>query len=184
MNNLGYITRKYESSSAVNLFETANVLIRAGWLAADFSTRIEGIWPFRRTVYSITFRYRLPPSRPGEIQLRLTAEDNFMLQFVVDLPAKTAEEFDVVSRKVAVGVAGAALEPQTVPVDVLEVGPFNGQQDDEVVVNVWNIDDAGNLSEQSSDLVAILVDTFPPPVPGQIALRTIGETPDEPDPVD
>lgn len=184
-----YRELRYESTSAANLFATADRLVGGGWQACEFETRQEGYWPWRRTIYSITFRFRLPPSQPGPVSLRVTAEDSEMLQFVIQLPAKTEAEFDVVSRLVELTVGGVALEAQTVPVDATEVGPFSGKQGDAVTGKCWNIDDAGNKSAAASEFSGVLVDTFAPPPPGMLGIKVVGETADpvvptpEPEPV-
>lgn len=170
----------YETPSAANLFATAERLVRDGWEAWRFTTRQDGFWPFRRTIYGITFRFRLPPSQPGRLSLQVTAEDEEMLQFVIQLPAKTDAEFDVVSRLVELTVGDVPLEPQTVPVETAEIGPFSGKQGDTVTGQCWNIDDAGNKSETASAFTGILVDTFAPPAPGVLGIRVVGETADPP----
>jgi len=173
-----------ESSSIVNLFTSANVLTADGWHAYRFDVFVSG-WLFKSYTYRIAFRKRLPPPRPGAINIRVAAEDRYMLQFFVGLPAKTEAEFDVVSRKLEIDIGGTALEPQTVPVETLEAGPFEGPQDAAVKIHCWNVDDAGNVSETASEFEGVLLDTFAPPAPGQLGIRVTGETPDiVPPPVD
>jgi hypothetical protein len=186
--------RTYESPSAVNVLETINLLVspdsRMGWQVYRTGSRREGGWLFGRTMYWIQFRRRLLPSKPGACSIRVTGEDDAMLQFVIQMTAQTAAEFDVVSRRVLLTVGGVDLEPQDVAVDVAEIGPFNGQQDDTVSGKCWNVDDAGNVSEGFSEFSGVLIDTFAPPAPGVLGIRVIGEVadpviPDEPveDPV-
>lgn len=173
-----------ESSSIVNLFTTANVLTADGWQAYRFDVRVSG-WLFKSYTYRIAFRKRLLPPRPGALKIRVAAEDKYMLQFFVALPAKTEEEFDVVSRKLEIDIGGTALEPQTVPVDTPEAGPFEGADGAVVKIKCWNVDDAGNVSETASDFEGVLLDTFAPPAPGQLGIRVTGETADVvPPPVD
>jgi hypothetical protein len=174
-----YELRPYSSRSAATLFATANAMVRAGWQARGFSVDVEG-WLFRTYTYTITFQRRLPPPRPGAPSIRVVAEDDAMLTFVVALPAKTAQEFDVVSRRVELVIGGVEAEPQVVAADTLEIGPFQGQQDQSVVIRVWNLDDAGNQSESASLFEGVLLDTFAPPAPGQIGIRVIGEQADPP----
>jgi len=174
-----YQTRTYESNSTANLFVTANRMVALGWQAFAFETKVTG-WIFNRYLYRITFRRRLPPPRPGVVSIRVAAEDETMLTFVVSLPAQTPEEFDVVSRKTEVTIGGVALEPQVTPVATTEIGPFQGQQGDTVTIKCWNVDDAGNVSETASLFEDTLLDTFAPPAPGLLGIRVTGE---EPDPV-
>lgn len=174
-----YQIRHYSSRSAATLFATANAMVRAGWEARHFETTVEG-WLFRTYTYTITFRRRLPPPRPGAASIRVVAEDETMLTFVVTLPALTEQEFDVVSRRVELVIGGVEAEPQVVAADTLELGPFQGQQDQTVVIRLWNIDDAGNQSETASLFEGVLLDTFAPPAPGQIGIQVTGELPDPP----
>jgi len=173
-----YKTRIYESTSPSSLLSASNAVVAAGWEAFRFETVVSG-WIFKTYTYRITFRRRIPPAKPGVCSIRVADEDDLMLQFFVDLPAKTADEFDVVSRKVEIEVGGVLLEPHLVPVETLEIGPFQGQQDMNVKVRCWNVDDAGNTSETASEFDGILLDTFAPPAPGQLGIRVTGETPDQ-----
>lgn len=179
-----YRERTYESTSTANLFSTADYMVRTGWQAWKFSTRIDYTWLFRRTVYAITFRLRLPPSQPGAVTIRVTAEDENMLQFFVALPQKTEGEFDVVSRKLEIEIGGTVLESQVVSADIPEAGPFGGVDGAVVKIRCWNVDDAGNISQTASEFEGTLLDTFAPPAPGQLGIRVSGETPDVPAPVD
>lgn len=172
-----YQTRTYGSTSAANLFATANRMVADGWQAWGFQIEVTG-WLFHTYTYWITFRRRLPPPRPGVVSIHVAAEDETMLTFVVAMPAQTEQEFDVVSRKLEIIVGGATLEPQEIPVATVEVGPFQGQQGDAVVIRCWNVDDAGNVSETASLFEATLLDTFAPPAPGQLGIRVTGEQPD------
>jgi hypothetical protein len=174
---MSYVYHTLQSRSAANLLEAANRWLKPGWVAVEFGSERVGWFAWN---YWISFRYRTPPPSPGKLTLTVVSEDQIMLQFVVDLPAKTEAEFDVVSRKVEITIAGLELEPQTVPVETLEVGPFNGQQGAAVTIAVFNVDDAGNVSLTPSELEAVLQDTFAPPSPGQIGLRCVGETVDTP----
>ena len=172
-----YVTTSRQSQSAANVFQTANAMVRDHWEPYRFDVLVSG-WLFKSYVYRIAFRKRLLPVRPGPVSIRVAAEDKYMLTFVVALPAKTPEEFDVVSRKVEIEVGGVALEPQTVAADTLEIGPFEGAQDAAVKIKCWNVDDAGNVSATASEFEGVLVDTFAPPVPGQLGIKVTGETPD------
>jgi hypothetical protein len=181
-------TRTLEFVSPTNAFANANAMVNWGWQASYFEVVVEG-WIWKRYVYRITFRRRVAPPRPGPVCIRTTAEfrlgETDMLTFFVDLPAKTAEEFDVAKRRVTVTVGGVAAEPVEVPVDTLEVGPFVGKQDATLKVECFNVDDAGNVSETASTFDGVLLDTFAPPAPGQIGVRVVGEQADpvEPPPV-
>jgi len=176
-----YKTLVRESSSIVNLFTTANVLTADGWQAYRFDVLVSG-WLFKSYTYRIAFRKRLLPPRPGALKIRVAAEDKYMLQFFVGLPAKTEAEFDVVSRKLEIEIGGTALEPQIAPVGTEEAGPFEGAQNAVVKIRCWNVDDSGNVSETASEFEGTLVDTFAPPAPGQLGIRVTGETPDVPFP--
>jgi hypothetical protein len=160
-------------------------MIARGWQATAFEV-IETGWFFRSCVYVITFRKRLPPPQPGKPSILVAAEDEFMLQFNILLPAVNPEtEFDVVTRQVLITVDGVVLEQQDVPADVLEFGPFTGAQNATVIVECRNVDDAGLVSVEASTLTALLVDTIPPPAPGEIQLVVTGEVADpvvEPEP--
>ncbi|MCU0871475.1 MAG: hypothetical protein MUE50_03945 [Pirellulaceae bacterium] len=156
-------------------------MVERGWRAWKFGVRDEG-WILRKRWYWITFRRRVSPPCPGPVTIRVAVEDSEMLTFFVDLQLKTEAEFDVVKRIVRVSVAGVPVDAVEVPVEMLEVGPFNGQQGDAVSVECFNVDDAGNVSETGSTLEAVLQDTFAPPAPGQIGLRVVGENADAPPP--
>lgn len=165
-------------------------MVNWGWQYFYGEVIVSG-WIFKRYTYRITFRRRVAPPQPGKVSVRVTAEvligEEQMLQFFVDLPAKTADEFDVVKRRVTVTVGDVVAEPVEVPVDTLEVGPFTGKQDAALKVECFNVDDAGNVSETASTFEGVLLDTFAPPAPGQIGVRVTGELPDpapEPEPVE
>lgn len=133
---------------------------------------------FLKTTYKAVVSLGLAPSKPGATKLHTTAEVRDMLKFVIVLPEKTAEEFDVVSRQVTIAINGVVAATLTAAATDTEVGPFAGRDNDQIDVSVVNVDDAGNVSAVASTLSTVLTDTFAPPAPGALAVLCVGEEPD------
>jgi hypothetical protein len=117
-----------------------------------------------------------PPGMPGIPRLSTFLEENGMLKFNVTVPAEPASQSaEVVSRDVtiAVGDSPAATENFAGSGD-LSLGPYSAEQNTLVIVDVVNIDDAGNRSEpRHAELT--LVDNFPPAAPGEVGITVTGE---------
>jgi hypothetical protein len=114
--------------------------------------------------------------RPGLVYLRIVGEfqkgSDWMLRFKLLLPAPGAS--DVVTRKLTVAIGAA--EPVTVdlPGDALESAEYSGGDNETVSGSLVDVDDAGNQSE-AREFSFVLVDTLPPPQPGEIGLVVTGE---------
>ena len=102
-------------------------------------------------------------------------EDMATLHFVINMPAVTAEEFDVVSRRLEIGIAGQ-IQIVDIPVSETTSGQFNGRHGDQVHAKCWNVNEVGNVSDEYSELIQTLADPYNPPRPGLITLTITGKT--------
>lgn len=111
--------------------------------------------------------------KPGKVFLKLVSSgESGMLKFVLVLPEKSAS--DVVSRKVSIQVGTGEVLSVDLEGDVLETAEFTGNDNDPVTGSLVDVDDAGNNSEPR-DFNFVLVDTIPPPLPGEVGLRVTAE---------
>jgi hypothetical protein len=132
------------------------------------------------TALEVIARRGYPIPQPGEFNFRVTREfqngEIDMLTFVVILPEEST--FDVVRRDVTVIRADSSSSVVTVDGKAAgETIEFTGQQGEVVGVSCVNVDDAGNVGPARTASFT-LVDTIPPPEPGELGLRVTGETPD------
>lgn len=114
--------------------------------------------------------------RPGLVYLRVVGSsyerDVKMLRFKLVLPAPGAA--DVVSRKLDVAIGTADAVSVELAGDVLESAEYSGEDNSPVSGWLIDVDDAGNQSEPR-EFSFVLVDTLPPPQPGEIGLLVTGE---------
>ncbi len=114
---------------------------------------------------------------PGKISISVTgeSEDKTMLTFSINLPPKSAP--DVVARRLTVTVDPEAGSEPTVynlnAEDIVKEG-LQGPRDANVLAELVDIDGSGNES-QPSTASAQLVDTIPPPQPGELGFVITGE---------
>lgn len=94
--------------------------------------------------------------------------------FDVKLPALGSEPNDVESVELTVSVEGEEPQVKVVAVDTSFVTGFSGPENSTVRVEARNVDNAGNKSDPSV-LEAVLLDTFPPSKPGDLAIVPIKE---------
>jgi len=112
--------------------------------------------------------------KPGPVQIVITGESDMdQIQFKVVLPPVSAP--DVTEREVSVKVGDAEAGVSKLDKGALEITGLNGNEGAEVKVELVDIDNAGNRSPASTASIT-LVDTVPPPQPGQIGLMVTGET--------
>jgi len=150
-------------------------------VSEDALSRIAGAFERLASVAeSIVRNLFPPPPMPGAVRVRTTGEqlrseetDMDLIKFVVQVPEEATP--DVVRRDVTVLFAdGTQDTDQAAGRDAVETKEFKAPQDSTVTVRVENVDDAGNVSPAREQQFA-LSDTFAPPEPGEIGLRTTGE---------
>lgn len=93
------------------------------------------------------------------------------LLFNLILPPKAAP--DVVEREVVIKIGDVETQ-LNIPGDQTLIEAYEGDQGALVTVSLIDIDDAGNRSPASVATIELL-DTFPPPAPGQIGLEIFDE---------
>lgn len=91
--------------------------------------------------------------------------------FNIVLPLKAAP--DVVEREVVIKIGDVDTQ-LNIPGDQTLIEAYEGDQGALVTVSLIDIDDAGNRSPASVATIELL-DTFPPPAPGQIGLEIFDE---------
>lgn len=116
--------------------------------------------------------------KAGDVSIRVFEGEFGMLQFCLCLPKQSCH--DVVSRRLTVYVDGAG--PTVIDLDagVVEYEGFEGVHGSVVSGSLVDIDAAGNES-LPSEFSFTLVDTFPPPMPGQVGVKVVGQTHPEPE---
>lgn len=117
-------------------------------------------------------RSSVRPPRPGLVNLLVYSENNHMLNFKVVLPPPAAA--DSVSRVVSVKVGEADAVVKTVDVATAELDGYEGADNADVVVETYDVDDAGNNGAVRSQAF-VLVDTIAPGEPGEVSLVVTGE---------
>jgi hypothetical protein len=97
----------------------------------------------------------------------------------VGFPPLDAEDVgEVLTRKFLRSVNGAAPIEEVLPVSQAQV-EFAALQSDALHLELFNIDDAGNLSTSPSVRDVVVSDTTPPHIPGEMNV-TYAEVPDVP----
>ena len=115
--------------------------------------------------------------KPGKVSFTCSQGEFGMLQFCLCLPEQSCH--DVVSRELTVSVGGAEPVVFTLEANASEQSGFEGLHGDLVAGSLVDVDAAGNRSEPSV-FSFTLVDTFPPPAPGEVGLKVTGQTHPEP----
>jgi hypothetical protein len=106
--------------------------------------------------------------QPGMVFVKVVSEGvNGMLKFKLVLPAAGAS--DVVARKLVIGIGTADPVTEEVAGGVLESSEYSGEDGATVAGTLIDVDDAGNESTPSA-FSFVLVDTIPPPQPGEVGL--------------
>ena len=109
--------------------------------------------------------------KPGHVFL-VVRKENGMLSFVLVLPPPGAP--DVVARRLSYQIGGK--EPVVLDLDglALETEELRASDNEPIVGSLVDIDDAGNQSEPR-DFEFVIVDTIPPPQPGELGVRVVSE---------
>lgn len=115
----------------------------------------------------------IKPRKPTGISYLVLKEVNDMLKFVLTLPQAGAA--DVVARKLTVKVGDAEAESFDLAGDAVESQEFECADNTEVTGSLVDVDDAGNESA-ASEFSFVIVDTFPPPQPGEVGVKVTGES--------
>lgn len=109
--------------------------------------------------------------KPGLVFISLNQGEDGMLKFVLVLPEPSAS--DVVAREVKFSVGDQVFD-LALAGDVVETPEMSGNDNDQVVGTLVDVDDAGNKSE-AREFTFTLVDTLAPPQPGELGLKVTGE---------
>lgn len=131
-------------------------------------------------------RSRWGPRKPETPTIVVVQEDHMadMLVFNVLLPP-WPQNTDIVKGVLWVKTGDTDHGTVDVAFGSSTAGPFSGPQDSEVSLKFWYVDDAGNTSEPSF-FSTVLIDTVPPPGPGNLGIQVVGEVfpsaPTEPEP--
>jgi len=126
-------------------------------------------------------RWLFRPQPPGPIYIFLREVEGMARTFAVDAglpPLATDEVGEVLQRKFVRVINAGDPVAEVVPADQAMIS-FSAMQDDQVHVELWNIDDAGNESLTPSARDFVVLDTNPPNAPGDISI-TLREVPDVP----
>jgi hypothetical protein len=109
---------------------------------------------------------------PGEMSLTIEREDFMSLIYSLNLPTKSAP--DVAVRRLS--VTEGTNEPVLFELDsnVLVKEGLRGARDAEIHAELVDVDGNGNASP-ASVFDGVLVDTFPPPQPGEMGITVTGE---------
>lgn len=113
------------------------------------------------------------PPKPDGISFLISEKENGMLKFVLTLPQAGAA--DVVARKLTVKVGEADAVAFDLAGDVTESQEFECADNAEVTGSLVDVDDAGNESA-ASEFSFVIVDTLPPPQPGEVGVKVTGES--------
>ena len=120
-------------------------------------------------------------SRPGTLGLTVTAEENDMLRFEIQLPPLPSQPNDIDHGMLTVVITPEGGEPTTigprpVPAEAttVEDPEFLGPDNAAVDLSFTYVDDAGNESGAST-LSVTLTDTIAPPTPGTLGLTEVSE---------
>lgn len=109
--------------------------------------------------------------KPGLVFISFTQGEDGMLKFVLVLPEKGVA--DVVARELKFSIADNLFDVE-LNGDVVESPEFSGNDNDQVIGTLVDIDDAGNRSE-AREFSFVLVDSIAPPQPGELGLKLTGE---------
>jgi len=96
-----------------------------------------------------------------------------MLHFRIVLPPPGAS--DVTARELAYQIGDGEQVIETLEASATELAGLSGNDNDQVVVSLTDIDDAGNRSEPREQTFT-LTDTIAPPQPGEMGLIVDSES--------
>jgi hypothetical protein len=124
--------------------------------------------------------FQITPDQPvglGVLQIRSELNMADILTYAVSV--NPVVDADVVSRELSVYVDGseAAREVRSYPSDAAGLGTVSVPQNSAVVLQLVDIDDAGNRSEPAV-LEFTATDTIAPAVPGNLGVTLVDETSD------
>lgn len=110
---------------------------------------------------------------PEMVFLKVISEDGSMLNFVLNLPPVGAS--DVVSRELTVKIGESDPVVSQLPGSAITSDTMGGADNDPVVGQLVDIDDAGNRSG-AKEFSFVLLDTLAPPTPGDVGLSVVSES--------
>jgi hypothetical protein len=116
------------------------------------------------------------PPNPKPISLTITAENQNVLTFTINLPASPPEPNDIASGELVVTIDGGAPAVFPTTKDQVGVEGLTGNQGVRVLASFVHIDDAGNKSVTPASLDVVLNDTIPPADPGALGLTVTAES--------
>lgn len=93
---------------------------------------------------------------------------------IYSVSAAPVVDSDVVTRRLTVLVNGEAREPVDFAADATSLGELGFNDDEEVVLTLVDIDDAGNASEPAV-FEFVATDTIPPAAPGSLGVSLLRE---------
>lgn len=132
-------------------------------------TAVEAVAVAANGIFDL-LRRELSPAKPGIVLLALTGESGIMLHYKIILPPLDQNgDDDVVTRRLTVNEL-----VQDIPPTQTEVAGFSGEQGTVVSGSLVDIDDAENQSAPRG-FSFTLVDTLPPPQPGELGVVVTGE---------
>lgn len=117
---------------------------------------------------------------PGTLQIRYVRMREMAIEFAVALPAlppeATPDKVDHGQLTVDTTLNGAPVHNVLrTERDQTEVPGITGDVNTNFRLEYIYVDPAGNVSVTPSVLEGVLVDTFPPPNPGELGIRITGE---------
>ncbi len=110
--------------------------------------------------------------KPNVVFIKIVSQEGNMLKFKLLLPPAGAK--DVVKRNLLVQIGTG--EPKTTFLDgsAVESELLEGADNDAITGSLVDVDDANNASEPRT-FSFVLVDTIPPPQPGEIGVSVVSE---------
>lgn len=99
------------------------------------------------------------------------------MALVYNLSCGLPLDSDVVERRLTVVVNGKVNPVSVFSKDTADFGEFTFTQDDEVVLSLVDVDDAGNTSPPAT-LEFVATDTLPPETPGGFVVSLVREVED------
>ena len=121
-----------------------------------------------------------PPPKPV-FKAGLKGEKKDMLVYQVDINPVTNDS-DVLHRHLKVVVNGKTRPCLVLPRETTAVGGLKFHEGDYVVLELHDVDEAGNESEPAVIDLGIVTDTIPPSVPEGFSAKQTGEVPDTENP--
>lgn len=129
------------------------------------------MWPLTRIERTLRAILR-KQTRPVGFHFRLKERIREML--VYSLTCAPAVDADVITRKLTITVNGEGRNPVQFPASFTNLGEFAFADDDNVVLTLCDVDDAGNASEPAV-LEFVAKDTIAPAKPGEFGVTLVRE---------